>query len=100
MKEVELTPELRRSLEQDSGYIELKVIPGRGICGVSPFIFTVAVVYGIDEYSYEGRWCYATKAEALSGLREWDGVGDPSGEWIKYKGRGGERSRIPGPFDE
>lgn len=29
---------------------------------------------------------------AVAALNEWDGNGDPSGDWIKYKGIGGERS--------
>lgn len=95
---LELTPELRDSLERD-GYSELRVIPGRGICGVIRMIFTTGLCHGLDEYSREGRWCYPTMSEAVIALNEWNGEGDPSGEWIKYKGRT-EYSRIPNESDD
>lgn len=46
------------------------------------------------------RWCYDSFVPARDALAAWDGVGDPPGEWIKYKGPDGERSRVPGPFEE
>jgi hypothetical protein len=80
------------------GYTRLREIPGRGICGILKYIFTWGIVYGIDEWGYQGRWCYDNPIEPVVFLEEWNargGVGDPNGRWIKYKGEGGERSRVP-----
>lgn len=67
-------------------YTHLKKINGRGLCGVSRFIYTVAMVYGIDENGYTGRYCYASKQEAVGALEAWTGEGHPGGAWIKHKG--------------
>lgn len=90
---VYLNEKLLTSLTSD-GYTNLQEIEGRGIVGIQRFIYTTAIVYGLNEDSYEGRWCYHTQWDAVAALKEWNGVGDPSGEWIKYKGKGGERSRV------
>lgn len=66
--------------------------PNRGVCGLSRFLFTVGLVYGIDDIGYKGRYCYHTMAEAKAALLEWDGSGHPPGNWVKHKGRGIEES--------
>lgn len=78
--------ELRYSLELE-GYSDLCEVNGRGICGVLRFIFTTAIVYGIDPVGYVGRYCYQTKSEATKALSEWNGESDPPGDWIKHKGK-------------
>lgn len=88
---MKLTEELKDQLSIE-GYTELQEIPGRGICGLYRFILTVGLVYGIDEIGYRGRWCYPSMTDAKLALALWSGKGDPSGEWIKYKGEGGEYS--------
>jgi len=88
-----LTPGLQTFLENE-GYCHLTEIEGRGICAVYKFMFTFAIVYGIDEHGYRGRWCYSGSIEPAVALRQWNGIGDPLGNWIKYKGEGGERSRV------
>lgn len=72
----------------DMGYHQLKVIPGRGICGILPFAFTTAIVYGIDDIGYKGRYCYSHQhVEILvAAYHIWDGKEDPVGPWIKHKG--------------
>lgn len=82
--------ELKQLLE-NQGYAYLNEVPGRGICGLRKFLFTIAIVSDLDESGYKGRWCYATMPEAAVALSVWNGEGDPSGNWIKYKGHGGER---------
>lgn len=82
---------MKEKLEKE-GYILVREIEGRGWCGIMPFLFTFGLCYGLDDTGYRGRWCYTTGVEAAVRLAEWDGVGDPSGNWIKYKGEGGERS--------
>ena len=88
---------ISRELEEflnEQGYHKLKYIEGRGICGVMGFIFTVAIVHGIDpEMSiyggYKGRYCYPREysQDCVIALTTWDGKEDPSGRWIKHKGR-------------
>lgn len=78
----------------------MRQVPGYGLCGLGRMVFTVGVVWGIDEDEcYVGRWCYHSYAEAKEALSLWDGKGDPPGEWIKYKGIDGERRRLPSVDD-
>jgi len=76
----------------DEGYFEIREIEGLGICSLMTFVFTTGLVIGMDDIGYRGRYCFSSKEEASKSLKEWDGVGDPPGNWIKYKGYGGERS--------
>lgn len=76
---------------ETEGYTHIRIIDGK-ICGIKKFIFTTGLVVGLDECGFNGRYCYEHRSDAVDALREWDGNGDPSGEWIKYKGKGGERS--------
>lgn len=69
------------------GYKAIKFVPGRGHCGLTRMFFTSALCYGLDEKSYVGRYCYHTMSEARKALDEWDGSGDPTGNWIKHKGK-------------
>ena len=87
----EYNNDLFKELEKE-GYFDLKVIPGKGICGLLRMIFTVGLVIGITDYGYYGRYCYKHLSDAKEALKNWDGNGDPEGPWIKYKGEGGERS--------
>jgi hypothetical protein len=84
---------LREELEK-IGYFGLRVVEGRGICGIEPFIFTYGLCYGLDYWGRQGRWCYEKKyaQDAVIALAVWDGKEDPAGRWIKYKGDRGEYS--------
>lgn len=93
-----ISPELHTELTEN-GYFLLKEIPGRGICGLKFMAFTVGLMVGLNMHSYYGRYCYKHLADAREALEAWDGVGDPINEWIKWKGEGGDRSRVPDPFD-
>lgn len=88
LKRLEL---LRYDLETE-GYFNLKVIEGRGICGLYEFIYTVGLCYGLDQIGYYGRYCYPKNiaSDAVLALTIWDGNNDPLGRWVKYKGRDGE----------
>ena len=81
---------MESNLEQvlkEEGYYEIKEIPNVCICGLRRFVFTTGLVYGLDEDSYTGRYCYENAADAKQALEKWNGEGDPSGNWIKHKGR-------------
>lgn len=73
-----------------NGYWNIKILNGK-ICALERFIFTTGLVVGLDEFGKQGRYCYEDKASAEAAIEEWDGIGDPPGPWIKYKGKGGER---------
>ena len=79
---------------EKQGDFDVRKIEGRGWCGIKPFIFTFGIFHGADNVGYSGRWCYATKVEAEIALKYWNGVGDPIGNWIKYKGKSGERGNL------
>jgi hypothetical protein len=84
-----MTPELIDALERQ-GYRELREVPGRGVCGVMPMLFTVGLFHGITEHGYAARYCYPLESalEMIVALHSWDGTGHPSGNWIKHKGDG------------
>jgi hypothetical protein len=68
-------------------YFEIREIPNRGVCGLERMIYTVGLFYNMNAFFYEGRYCYPTLADAKEAIRNWNGEGDPSGNWIKHKGR-------------
>lgn len=68
-----------------NGYTDLREIGGR-LCGLNRFIFTTGLVVGLDEVGYQVRYCYEHEADARDALEAWDGMGYPSGPWIKAKG--------------
>jgi hypothetical protein len=67
--------------------------------GVSRFLFTWGLSYGLDETGRQGRYCYHSIADAIFACLQWDGRGDPPGPWIVEKGKGPER-RGPGANNE
>jgi hypothetical protein len=82
----------------DMGYLTPREIGGLGWCAGYPFLFTYALVVGLDEFGYRYRYCYEAVGPVMTALAEWDGVGDPPGPWIKRKGRGEDRLG-PGAVD-
>lgn len=84
-----IDPELKKHLEKE-GIYEIREIPNKGICGLFPLFYTVGLGYGLDWSGRKGRYCYPlNKAnEAVLAITTWDGVGDPSGDWVKHKGIG------------
>ena len=83
--EEQLTDEQLIEHLKTGGYSNVRRIEGRGLCGTVRMIFTVGLVVDITYYSYEGRYCYPSMSDALDGLKNWDGLLDPPGNWIKYK---------------
>lgn len=68
-------------------YFGFKYIEGKGLCGLRRFLYTTGLCIGLTRWSFEGRYCFENLADAREALDKWDGEGDPSGDWIKYKGR-------------
>lgn len=69
-----------------SNFKEFKTLTGTVICGTMDYLTTRGIVVGLNEYSYERRYCYQDRNEATEALNSWDGVGHPKGNWIKLKG--------------
>lgn len=71
-------------------------VPNIGTCALYRFIFTVGLLIKFDANNhsdmYYGRYCYENLSDAKDAIETWDGIGDPPGPWIKYKGTDGERS--------
>jgi hypothetical protein len=83
------------SLEKEgNGYYAYRKIETRGICCLNDFMFTTGIIVGLTSIGYYGRYCYPNKQEAIDSFNKWDGQGDPPGNWVKYKGEGGERSNL------
>lgn len=77
-------------IAEKHGYTHVKLLPC-GATGIHKFMYTTAIVTGIDDDGYYGRYCYKTLEQAVEALNQYSGIGDPSGPWIAYKGHGGER---------
>lgn len=80
-----INPKLYKFLTEQ-GYTNLVEIEGRGICGLFRFIYTTGLVYGLTEDDYVGRYCFHSNSDAVKSLISWNGIGDPSGPWMKHKG--------------
>ena len=78
--------ELKTFLESQ-GYTNIKHVEGRGICALRRFLFTIGLCYGIDKDGYTGRYCYKFQDAlyCILALKNWNGKGDPSGDWVKNK---------------
>jgi len=84
---------LIESLKKE-GYYEFRKVPNVGMCCLQKFIFTTGIIIGVNAISYYGRYCYSSEQEASEQLKNWNGIGDPKGNWLKYKGSGGERENL------
>lgn len=81
------------------GYFNIRAIQGHGWCGLLRFIYTVGLCVGLaNDGTYFGRYCFHEFSDAFRALFWWDGNGDPPGDWVKYKGKDGERARVPDEF--
>ena len=47
--------------------------------GITPFIFTTAIIGDVDTWGYRIRYCYHSEADAVARLYAWDGTGEPTG---------------------
>jgi len=71
---------------REQGYEALRTCGNSGLCAVKRFHFTWGLVVGMDFVSYDRRYCYEHKAEAIAALAAWSGDAHPGGPWIKCKG--------------
>ena len=71
---------------EEMGYSPVKLLATGEWAGVMNMIYTCGILVGLDESGYKTRFCYETRKEAEAALAQWDGNGDPPGNWIKQKG--------------
>lgn len=76
------------------GYFEFRKVANFGLCALQKFIFTTGIVVGLNPIGYYGRYCYSDYEEASDELKKWNGLGDPTGNWLKFKGEGGDRTKL------
>ena len=81
----DLHPEFLQALEAQ-GYEAIRICGASGLCAVKQFNFTWGVVVGMDPVSYDRRYCYEHRDDAVEALARWDGADHLSGPWIKCKG--------------
>lgn len=87
-------------LYRELGYSPIRLINGE-IVSVSRFLFTWALMLGIDEKGcYRTRFCYENVTEAATAFVLWDGEGDPPGPWIKQKPENRVGPNSPIKFNE
>jgi hypothetical protein len=86
-----LAPHIELEIAESLGYMGARRCGEHGVCGVRAFLFTGALIVGIGPFMHQGRYCYATLAEAIAALERWSGEGDPPGAWIKFKSSREER---------
>jgi hypothetical protein len=75
----------------EAGFLHATVRGASGICAVQDFLYTGALVVGIDPLGHRGRYCYESLDLARAALESWDGTGDPPGPWLKFKSASCER---------
>jgi hypothetical protein len=89
-------PDLRENTDRPDDdwrryYTAVRELPTGELAGLSKMAYTTGLVVGLDDAGYRGRYCYERACDAQDALDAWTGEGDPSGPWIKFKGRGGDR---------
>ncbi|MFM2134492.1 MAG: hypothetical protein RL156_1773 [Bacteroidota bacterium] len=67
-----------------AGYYNIREFPV-GTTALRDYVNTVDIVVGIKGTSYQRRYSYDTASLAEEALNKWNGVGDPSGPWLKCK---------------
>jgi hypothetical protein len=75
---------LYQSLTED-GYRELRLLPTGEVAGLLPHIYTTGLFVGLTEHCWARRYCYEYYHNASDALKQWDGQGDPPGNWVKEK---------------
>lgn len=92
MNEPKALPDALAKTLQDNGYQLARRLPTGEVAAIMSMIFTVGLFVGLDETGYRTRFCFPTFTDAALALLEWNGEGDPPGNWIKAKGApGGDR---------
>lgn len=82
--------EYLKTICQANGYTHLKFFDDGHEAAIMPLMFTHAIVYGLNHFGYEDRWCYSTYEKAKAALEAWEGTGEPDG-WHRHPKSGRRR---------
>tara|TARA_R110000851_G_scaffold78000_5_gene172090 strand:+ start:23550 stop:23885 length:336 start_codon:yes stop_codon:yes gene_type:complete len=104
---IENTKEVKEKMEVE-GYKNITYVKGKGWCGVKAFMFTIGLCCGIEQVSYDHRYCYEHKDAMIPllqlvawGNSEEDVTEDPDDPyWIKKKGSEEYSNHRHNDFDE
>lgn len=93
---------IQKNLEQTETYYNYRILKFRGeniLCCINDFMFTNGIIIGLTEIGYYGRFCFdnQNKKETIDLFNSLESIPDNleemPGNWIKYKGTGGEISK-------
>jgi hypothetical protein len=59
-----------------------------GLCGIRSRLYTAVLAVGLGYSGPLSTYEYESEREAEEALREWDGSGDPPGNWKVHEGLG------------
>ena len=63
--------ELIKRLRNDCPDYDYFFVVGDSLGCIAPFIYTRAILLGLDNYGYSKRWCYGTMTDALCEMVDW-----------------------------
>lgn len=78
----------------NDGYNLVRLMPGRGFCGIRKRTNTWGLYYGLTPgvcTDYKGCYCYEGFHEAVLDYVYWNGETDPPGDWISDLTKDGDR---------
>ena len=90
--EEQAVQDIEKFTTEEYGFFRVRRLEDGRVIGLKRFMFTIGLVYDIDDGGYGGRFCYSDLVDAMDAFDTWDGIRDPSGNWIKEKGRNIERT--------
>lgn len=80
--------EIEKLLKLGCGlYSDMRVMPDGAFACVARFMFTYAIIYDVNDWGYEDRWCYHSYEDARDALERWDGQAEPTG-WHRHPSSG------------
>ena len=86
-----MTLEEAEAIAADNDYVCMRQLDDGSFIGVLKMLSTTALVYGVDEDGYAGRYCYPNVNDAIEDFAQvtkLDQHNEPENEkWIKHKGR-------------
>lgn len=64
------------------GYTDLRVLPDGTIAGLVPLLFTTGLCMGLSEITWQKRYCFEAREDALSALQGLSSIEDEPAGWV------------------
>ena len=61
------------------GYTDVTILPNGDVACIFKFPRAFAILYGMNAWGYQKRWCYTSYPAARAALTAWSGEGEPAG---------------------